>query len=99
MIVDDCSIPHFPPSSSLASPPPPAPCLASRLMLHSGVGASWLPVKTVRAVGATKDLGFKRVGHARWQRNVGVVRFLYRYTCIDIYLLSIFIYMYICMYV
>ena len=26
-------------------------------MLHSGVGASWLPVKTVKAVGATKDLG------------------------------------------
>ena len=34
-----------------------APCLASKLMLHNGVAASWLPVKTVKAVGATKDLG------------------------------------------
>mmetsp|Transcript_75414 Transcript_75414/g.166619 ORF Transcript_75414/g.166619 Transcript_75414/m.166619 type:complete len:228 (-) Transcript_75414:174-857(-) len=31
------------------------PCLASRLMLHSEVGASARPLKTVRAVGATKD--------------------------------------------
>ena len=35
------------------------PFLASKLMLHRGVGAAALPVKTVSAVGATKDLGWR----------------------------------------
>ena len=39
------------------------PGLASMLMLHRAVGAAALPLKTVREVGATRDLdkGFGRV--------------------------------------
>ena len=40
---------------------PVAPGLASKLMLHKAWGASAEPLKTVRALGATKDL-------RRWQR-------------------------------
>ena len=43
------------------------PGLASMLMLHRAVGAAALPLKTVREVGATRDLdkGFGRVSQGR----------------------------------
>ena len=37
------------------------PFLASKLMLHRGVGAAALPVKTVSAVGATRDLRWRGI--------------------------------------
>ena len=47
---------------SSAAPAAAAPCLASRVMLHSALGDSAGPLKTVSAVGATKDLDGRGTG-------------------------------------
>ena len=58
-------VPHVFPTFKPLSPAPrrsarDRPGFASRLMLQSAMGLSALPLKTVRAVGATKDLGLRK---------------------------------------